>query len=207
LLCAEAFSYAQPANSAGGFNLPVRITVGDAGQTAVQPFMSYVGPTITPHTLRKNCAGAPTNVTLSGAEGGDSICFTGTNYVPGSTSIWFTGPTVGSNLFVCPPTSVTTTAITCTAPEGMGQNLQIFVKVGTITSLPSVETVSYPTPLVLPNTIRAGIDDSKLIYSTSFLTQSTQGSLIAFNVRYVPHSFALWSDFLSVSRLSIDRAP
>ena len=86
-------------------------------QFVSKPYLSYFGPTIDANSLRLGgtCTGTVhANLTLTTVNGGDVVCFTGTDFLGGVT-VTYTAP--GLPVYPCTPTHVTPTSIACKTAE------------------------------------------------------------------------------------------
>jgi hypothetical protein len=167
-----------PAVSEAGFNLPVTVDV--AGQSVTVSYLSFRVPIITPGTLVLNCnATARSVLNVTDCNGGQLVCFNGTNFGSNVTAVSvFYGTASSPELFACtvePTQFVAGSRIGCRLAEGVGIDLQLVVQVGLAQSARSSDVISYPIPRMLNATIRGSVTGA--LGQTAYTPQgkSTQG--------------------------------
>ncbi len=192
-----------PSIAEAGQLLPITVTV--AGQSDVQNFVSYKLPTISSPGLNLGCvigATLQTEINATTTNGGQLICLNGTNFGSNATNVQvFYGTPKSPLQFVCSvvPSKFTPFAgIGCTLSEGVGINLLFTVKVGVASSLQSVDTLNYPIPVLLNNTIRESLMSSLGRSNYLPLGKSTQGDPLFFDVRHLPFSAAVFSAHVKI---------
>lgn len=145
-----------------GFNLAVRVTV--AGQFSERAWLSYTGPEL--HGLRLvsgNAVSRFNGIELNDTLGGQVIELAARNLGANVSAVSVTYGTAGNpSRYRCTVDAAHTnaTAVRCTMAAGVGSNLVFRVSVdnqlvGAQQSQASAQTVSYPNPVIVPNTIRS----------------------------------------------------
>ena len=196
LVVDTALSCVLQANSAGGFNLNVNVTVNTlVGGAAL---LSFAGPIITPNTLQATVSGTPsTALTLTtdpSASSPFSVQFSGRNFGSALGDVTVTYGVAGSStkIYSCAPTYVSTDAggssvLRCGIGEGVGSKLVFVVKVLGLLSTEGTDTVSFAAAAILPDSIRAAPGLSR---QTSYTGSATEGDQVVFDVSHLPASAA-----------------
>jgi hypothetical protein len=180
------------AHPTGGFNMPVVVTL--AGQSDSKPYVSFIGPSLYANTLRLMGTPAssstghislasldPVNVTFEGRFFGSSESDVTIHYgLSGVSPKPYTCTVVPGSLAMI---SGGNSTISCTTSVGIGAGLVFVLQSELLVSPEGVDTLSYPAPVILPNTIRGqNIDATK---SNEYTGQFSEGDVIFFGVANV----------------------
>jgi hypothetical protein len=200
-----------PSNAVGGFTLPVVVFV--SSQSAAANYLSYSGPTITSHTLVNATLGTIArrllttsitgNITMLSSDGG-VVTFGGTFFGTDASDVSVRYGHSNTALsgqaqfedkpFLCGSVIVTqtsdgTSTCTCTMVTGTGRDLVFQIKVGQQYSAEGTDLVSYPRPVILPNTIRLVTSDAT--FGDRVVGANSEGDLVFIDVNYIGGSESL----------------
>jgi hypothetical protein len=170
-----------PAIPTGGYNVVTSVTV--ATQEGTSTLLSYGGPTVMPNTLTLVSAFAPgPAIALSATNAADEIYFDCKNCNTGAiTVVYGRAGLAYPKQFVCTFISYATVSTTvgrvrCKLSGGTGKNLVLMVQVGVQLSLDGADTISFPKPVISPNTLMlSGGIPSNFIFGSS-----SEGEFIEF---------------------------
>ena len=187
----------------GGYLVAVNVIV--AGQSVAEPYLSYAGPTISAGTLTLANKSMPSsNLTVDDPLVSlDVITFQGQYWSSRPSDLTVTYGLPGqSKLYVCGNVSVVVLddssslyALNCTVQVGVGEGLVFVVQAKTLTSAEGTDTLSYPTPVILNNTIHANLGTLSALY----VGDINPGDVVLFNVLYVGTSASLLSIYMAQS--------
>ena len=187
----------------GGFNLPVVVTVNTL--TGSANLVSYAGPTIYAHSLiPASTLQTQTNVTFIGTPGSGSVqmAVDGGSYnvalsgqswgfyaagitvtfgVAGSTKLYNCAVYVASVYY---DSGSRNSSLSCQVPYGAGTNLVFVVQSGLLVSQESVDTLSFPAPQLINDTLRANLSLTSLTNGI-FSGVSSQGDTVYMDVAHV----------------------
>ena len=193
-----------PAAPSGGYAMPVTVTV--AGQSTTQPYVSYAGPTILAGSLTfaNGSSTASSSLTVSDPLlHQDVISFQGMYWSQTASELTVTyGLPAQSKQYVCGNVSVAlltgaadTYQLNCTVAVGVGSGLTFVVKVSLLTSPEGTDTLSYPTPVIVPSSIHA----SGAALANVYFGAINPGDVVLFNVLHVGATSSLLSVYVSQS--------
>ena len=187
----------------GGYNIPVSVTV--AGQSASQPYLSYAGPTIIAGSLRFGNQSTPSTALLvdDPLVQLDVVSFQGLFWSQLASDLTVTYGLPGQpKQYACSGVSVTLLnsaqslySLNCTVAMGVGSGLVFVVKAKNLTSAEGTDALSYPTPVIVANTIHA----SGGALSNTYAGAINPGDVVLFSVQHVGTSASLLSVYVSQS--------
>ena len=183
----------------GGFNLPVAVTVNTLMGSA--SLVSYAGPTIYANSLVTSLT--QSNTTFAGTSGSGSLQMAvdgGSYNVSLSGQSWGADPTAitvtfgiagGLKLYNCSLWSSSVyydvgsrnSSLSCQVPFGAGANLTFVVRAGLLVSQESSDTLSFPPPQLVSNTLRANMSLTAYTDGT-FIGVSSQGDTVYMDVAH-----------------------
>ena len=153
----QPFSCTLLANSSGGYDLPVTLTVDSRTSTFTEA-VSYMGPVLDDFDDLVDVSSTDgTSLTLTGFGFGSDISAVDVTFGPAEAP------------YHCAVVSVMETEIQCNVPPGIGIDYPVTVQVGDAKSRPSNSTISYAFPTVDGSSLRAeelGTGDATLVLST-----------------------------------------
>lgn len=149
----------QPYLSGPAFSLPVVVTQGSQSSSAFVG-VSFTVPTLDAAGTTIQGVGGPAANLVFASLASHTVTLAGKNFgsTPGFVTVVFGEPATPAR-YTCAVQSVTNTQIVCTTPTlGVGGDLHFTVTVSngavTQTSPVGTDSVSYPRPALVPNTIR-----------------------------------------------------
>jgi hypothetical protein len=206
-----------PANSVGGFNLPVIVTVST--QSATVNYLSYSGPALTSGTLDASPADTLAtsylgNMTMTTSAGG-RVTMNGTylGSIPANVEVHYghsnpllTGQAqFEAKQFVCNNIAVSegvggVSTLECDMQTGTGRDLVFQVKVGDQYSIEGIDMVNYPRPVIRPTSIR--LSDETVPGEDRVVGVASEGDVVIFDVDYLGSTESL--SLLSVKYGPVD---
>jgi len=184
------------ANPYGGFLLNVNVSVG--GQSSGQPYLSFLGPVISPLTL--TLGALPQSSTGSVVLTSDplvtgsnvQVAFSGRNFGLNASAITvYVGPAGQPTLYTCavnPSTLVSSggsagaSNISCFFGGGIGLNMLFTVQVGYLVSPVGTDTLTTIRPYIIPGTLR---ETQSPPGATDYTGRYSSGDLVFFDVQHL----------------------
>lgn len=188
-----------PAGVSSG--LPLTVTV--QGQVSNAVLVGYRRPTFFVNTLRFNPGAGGGNLAGVSIGGGQQIYLGGSSLdAKGTTQMKFGTAGVDNTLkeFTCTVSSPQAGSVLCTLPNSgnlpVGAGLTFVYFDGQQWSADSPDTLSFATPVLVPNTIQRGTSGSP---GTSVTGQSSAGEFIDFDAQNVGNVLAYLDAYYDVS--------